>query len=278
MSENVQMTPYIRVDHVSHTYETRDGATLALDDCSFEVAEGEFVSILGASGCGKSTLITIIAGLIQQTSGEVFVAGKAVESPLSDSGIVFQHPALLDWRDALGNVLLQTDLRRVPRSVHFDHAVAMLHRVGLKGFEAKYPFELSGGMKQRVAICRALIHEPPLLLMDEPFGALDALTRDQIGLELQDVVTYGGRSIVFVTHSIQEAVFLSDRVLVMTPRPGRIACDIRIDLPRPRRLDLRFGAAFLKYVADITAQFEEMGVLGTDHGDEARGSPASSHG
>jgi NitT/TauT family transport system ATP-binding protein len=252
----------IRVDGVKHEYQSVEGPVEALEDLTFRAQEGEFLSILGPSGCGKSTLLAIIAGLIRPTSGSVMVNEEPVEGPIGVAGIVFQDATLLDWRNALDNVLLQTDLRRMPRSGHMARARLLLRRVGLDGFENKYPFELSGGMRQRVAICRALIHDPDLLLMDEPFGALDALTRDQLGLELQDVVTSSTRTVVLVTHSIQEAVFLSDRVLVMSPRPGKIHSEIKIDLPRPRTLEIRLEKTFLSHVAAITQTFKEMGVLG----------------
>jgi NitT/TauT family transport system ATP-binding protein len=174
---------------------------------------------------------------------------------------VFQSPTLLDWRDALGNVLLQAEARKLDRATARRRAMELLDSVGLGGFERRLPRELSGGMQQRVAICRALLHDPDVLLMDEPFGALDALTRDQMGLDLQRLWQQGDKTVLFVTHSIAEAVFLSDRVVVMTPRPGRIALDLTIDLPRPRRLQTRELPAFAAYVKQIHETFRERGVL-----------------
>ncbi len=251
----------VAIGGVSHFYRTSEGFTQALNDCSFEAHGGEFVSLLGPSGCGKSTLLTIIAGLVKPTVGTVMVNGADVRGPVHDVGIVFQDPALLEWRSSLSNVLLQVELRKGRRSDYVDRAKHLLDKVGLEGFHGKRPHELSGGMRQRVAICRALIHAPALMLMDEPFGALDALTRDEMSLELQDVFLGGDRLIVFVTHSIQEAVFLSDRVLVMSPRPGTIRMDLAIELPRPRRLEERTTTRFLEYVAEITEEFRSMGVF-----------------
>ena len=193
---------------------------------------GEFLSIVGPSGCGKSTLAMLIAGLMRPTSGVIAVDGRAVSRPQTELGIVFQNAVLLAWRSALDNVLLQVEMRGLAARQYRDRAMELLRSVGLDGFERRLPHELSGGMRQRVAICRALIHDPPLLLMDEPFGALDALTRDQMTLDIQGICARGGKTVLFITHSITEAVFLSDRVLVMTPRPGRIDTTIDVDLPR----------------------------------------------
>ncbi|MGH6673699.1 MAG: ABC transporter ATP-binding protein [Xanthobacteraceae bacterium] len=219
----------------------------ALDRIDLSVAPGEFVSLLGPSGCGKSTLLMIIAGLEPPSVGEVLVKGEPVTRPLTDLGIVFQQDLLFDWRTVLGNVLLQAEVRGLNRKAARARAQELLAQVGLAGFEARRPWELSGGMRQRVAICRALLHDAFLLLLDEPFGALDALTRDKMNLDLQTIWTTDRRTAILVTHSISEAVFLSDRVAVLSPRPGRIILDIAIDLPRPRTMDMRDSAPFVSY-------------------------------
>ncbi|MGE5534394.1 MAG: ABC transporter ATP-binding protein, partial [Acidobacteriota bacterium] len=211
----------------------------ALNDVSFNVNQGEFISLLGPSGCGKSTLMMILVGLYEASSGLVKINGKKIVEPFTDVGIVFQNAELLEWRTALQNILLQIEIRRLPLRDYIEPARKLLANVNLKGFEDRYPHELSGGMRQRVALCRALIHDPEILLMDEPFGALDALTRDQMNLDLQRIWLEKRKTAVFVTHSINEAVFLSDRVFVMTPRPGQVAEIFNIDLPRPRPPEIK---------------------------------------
>ena len=252
----------IEVEKLCRTFGARDGTpTVAVDNVDLQIGDSEFVSLLGPSGCGKSTLLSLIAGLIQPTSGEVRIDGRAVSAPYTNIGIVFQNDLLLDWRTVLGNVLVQFDMRGQDPRRHVERARALIASVGLGGFESKYPWELSGGMRQRVAICRALIHDPPLLLMDEPFGALDALTREQLQLDLQRIWQSTRKTVVFVTHSIGEAVFLSDRVVVMTPRPGRIREVMRIDLARPRGVEVRDSEAFSAAVRRINHLFQEMGVI-----------------
>jgi NitT/TauT family transport system ATP-binding protein len=233
----------------------------ALDQVSVTERRGEFLSILGPSGCGKSTLLMIAAGLISPSSGDVAVDSTAVTKPRTDIGIVFQSPVLLEWRTALGNVMLQAEAKKLERSTAERRARELLASVGLGGFEDKYPHELSGGMRQRVSLCRALIHNPPLLLMDEPFGALDALTRDQLVLDLQQIWNELRMTVLFITHSVPEAVFLSDRIVVMTPRPGRIDRIVDIDLPRPRTLAMRDTAEFAHYSHEILEMFLARGVL-----------------
>ena len=250
----------ITVDRVEKTFDRR-GAVTALAGVSIDIAPGEFFSILGPSGCGKSTLLRCIAGLDAPTRGEVKVGGRRVEAPPESMGIVFQRDALLEWRTVLDNLMLPIDFRRKRRTDARPRAMELLDQFGLKGFEQRYPAELSGGMRQRASICRALIDEPALLLMDEPFGALDALTRDQLNVDLQDMWRTDRKTVVFVTHSIAEAVFLSDRVAVFTPRPGRIAEIIDVDLPRPRRLSVRGDTRFTDCVARIREMFEGMGLL-----------------
>lgn len=236
----------IEIDRVSHVYPTKEGRrSPALEDVSFACAEGEFVSLIGPSGCGKSTLLRLIAGLTPPTSGEIELGGRAVTGPSDEIALVFQNPELLPWRTALSNCLLPVQLKHWPVDQYKPRAEELLKLVGLADFLHRYPGELSGGMQQRNAIARALITRPRYLLMDEPFGALDALTRDQMTVELQRIWGETGATVLFVTHSIQEAVFLSDRIVVMSRSPGRILDIIPIDFPRPRDLsivrDPRFG-------------------------------------
>jgi NitT/TauT family transport system ATP-binding protein len=251
----------LKIEGLSKVYATQDGPVRALDQVSISAQRGQFLSILGPSGCGKSTLLMIAAGLVPASSGSVSVDGERVVRPRTDIGIVFQSPVLLEWRTALENIMLQAEARKLDRAQARVRAQALLASVGLAGFENKYPHELSGGMRQRVSICRALVHEPNQLLMDEPFGALDALTRDQIALDLQKVWNERQMTVLFVTHSLAEAVFLSDRVVVMTPRPGRIDSIIDIDLPRPRTLAVRDTPQFASYSRQIHELFLASGVL-----------------
>jgi NitT/TauT family transport system ATP-binding protein len=252
---------YFRLEEVSHVYDSHDGSVRALDGVSLRAAQGEFLSVVGPSGCGKSTLLMIAAGLIRPSSGAVIADGRAVIRPRTDIGIVFQSPVLLEWRTALANVMLQAEAKKLQRGPAQARARDLLRGVGLGGFEDKYPHELSGGMCQRVSLCRALIHGPPQLLMDEPFGALDALTRDQLNLDLQQICAERRMSVLFITHSVSEAVFLSDRVMVMTPRPGRVDRIIDIDLPRPRTLAMREAPEFAAYSRQILDLFLARGVL-----------------
>jgi NitT/TauT family transport system ATP-binding protein len=253
--------PMVEISEVSKTYMTGDGPLRALDQLSLQIRDGEFVSIVGPSGCGKSTLMLIAAGLVPASSGLVRVGGAEVRAPYGEVGIVFQDATLYEWRRVLENVLLPVDIKKLPRSRFRPRALELLELVGLKGFERKYPFELSGGMRQRVALCRALVHDPALLLMDEPFGALDALSRDQLNLELQAIWQRHRKTVLFITHSIHEAVFLSDRVVVMSPRPGRIGAILSIDLPRPRSFDSVETPEFGRYAKEIRRIFESWGVL-----------------
>jgi NitT/TauT family transport system ATP-binding protein len=253
--------PYLEFRNLTKVYATGDGPVRALDQISVTQRQGEFVSILGPSGCGKSTLLMIAAGLLPASNGVVAVRGERVVAPRIDVGIVFQSPVLLEWRTALGNIMLQAEARRLERKAAERRARELLAAVGLAGFEGKYPDELSGGMRQRVSICRALIHDPPQLLMDEPFGALDALTRDQLVLDLQRLWNETRMTVMFITHSVAEAVFLSDRVIVMTPRPGQVDRIIDIALPRPRTLAMRESPEFNAYNRQILDLFLARGVL-----------------
>ena len=236
----------MRVDGVGKTYTTRDRKHIvALSPTELTVQPGEFLSIVGPSGCGKTTLLNLMAGLITPTSGRILTDGTGDGPPLI--GFVFQRPVLLPWRRLLENVLLPMEVLRLgPRELYLARARELLDMVGLSGFERAYPAELSGGMQQRAAIARSLVYDSPLLLMDEPFAALDAMTREELNLELLRIWKMTGRTIVFVTHNIPEAVLLGDRVVVMTPRPGKVREIVTVDLPRPRSLSLmgdpRFGA------------------------------------
>jgi NitT/TauT family transport system ATP-binding protein len=252
----------ISIRDVTKTYAVQSGGgVLALDTFSLEIADGEFVAIVGPSGCGKSTLLRLVAGLVPVSSGSISVFGKKIVGPLHEVGIVFQQPILLDWRTVLGNVLFQIDMRGLDVRKHEPRARDLLQQVGLADFADKRPYELSGGMKQRTAIARALVHEPPLLMMDEPFGALDALTREQMRLDLERLWMATRKTVLFITHSIDEAVLLADRVVVMSPRPGRIERIIDVGMPRPRGFDGRKHPRFHEINDMITEIFLARGVL-----------------
>jgi NitT/TauT family transport system ATP-binding protein len=251
----------IGVRRLAKSYSAQPSAVRALDAIDFEIGEGEFVAIVGPSGCGKTTLLKILAGLIPASAGVALLRGTPIVGPRRDIGVVFQAPVLFPWRTVLDNVLLPADVQRLDRQRLRGVAFEMLRLVGLEGFERRYPGELSGGMQQRVAIVRALIHDPAMLLMDEPFGALDAMTREQMNLELQRIWLERRKTVVFITHSIPEAVFLADRVFVMTPRPGRIAEAISIDLPRPRSLDVMSTPAFGAYALRVRRHFNATGTI-----------------
>ena len=235
----------IRLDGVEKTYRTRRGDLVqALDDITLHVGENEFVTLVGPSGCGKSTLLKLVSGLVPATGGTIRIRDEMVREPFPDVGFVFQQAVLLPWRTVLDNVLFSVEMLGLDPRAYRKAAGDLLELTGLGGFETKYPRELSGGMQQRVAICRALLPDPSLLLMDEPFGALDAMTREEMSLELLRVWEERRKTILFVTHSIPEAILLADRVVVMTPRPGRIARMLEIGLPRPRTMDMEFDPRF----------------------------------
>ncbi len=228
----------ISLNRVTRIFNSRDGDQVtALQDVSLEIGRNEFITLVGPSGCGKSTLLRIVAGLILPTAGRASIGGAEITEPRSETGIVFQAPTLLPWASVLDNVLFPLRMMHRIDSTSTDKAMALLKLVGLQGFESKSPRELSGGMQQRVAICRALVHDPDILLMDEPFGALDALTREEMTMELLRIWSERPKTVLFVTHSITEAVVLADRVVVMSPRPGRIAEILDISLPRPRSFE-----------------------------------------
>jgi len=244
--------PFIRLSGVSKTYRRGRQQHLAISDATFDVMPGELVSLVGPSGCGKSTLLKILAGLHPHDGGEVRI-GSATHAfdPARDVGMVFQAPLLLKWRRILENVLLPAEILGLPLEGARERAKALLALVGLTGYEDKYPYELSGGMQQRAAIARSLIHDPKLVLMDEPFGALDALTREKMNLELLRIWQEAGKTIVFVTHGISEAVFLGTRVVVMTAGPARMADNFEIGLPYPRTLDMKTHERFGEYTRRI---------------------------
>ena len=247
------MPPLITVEEVSRVFTGGARTVTALDKVSFEIQSGNFVSIVGPSGCGKSTLLKIICGLLPPSSGAVSVSGRRVEQPLENVGMVFQAPVLLKWRSVLGNILLPVEFAKLDIPSHMDRAQALINLVGLEGFEEMYPHELSGGMQQRASLCRALVTDPQLLLMDEPFGALDAMTRDELDMELLRIWEERKKTVLFVTHSIQEAVFLSDIVFVMSARPGRLLEKIAVDLPRPRTMEMMTYPKFGEYTLRIRA-------------------------
>jgi NitT/TauT family transport system ATP-binding protein len=254
----------IRLDGVSRTFSGRRGTVEALRRLDLEVRDGEFVAIVGRSGCGKSTLLRIVAGLLEPSAGRVVVGGVPVTKPRRDIAMLFQRPALLPWRSVLDNVLLPVEMFGWKRSAHRDRAMALLQMVGLDGFEKRQPHELSGGMQQRVSLCRSLITQPRVMLMDEPFSALDALTREELSVELQRIHMELHATTLFVTHSIDEAVLLADRVVVLSPRPGRIRRIVDVNIPRPRSLGRN---AHLEEVARCSAELHELLLSRVDAAD-----------
>ncbi|MDG4828479.1 ABC transporter ATP-binding protein [Solwaraspora sp. WMMD1047] len=245
----------IKIAGVSRTFRGRSGTVEALRDIDINIEEGEFLAVIGRSGCGKSTLLRLIAGLLAPTAGDVLVGGDRVVRPRRDVSMVFQRPALLPWRSVLDNVLLPVEIFRWKRSTHREHALRLLEMTGLADFAGRLPHELSGGMQQRVSLCRALIQRPKVMLMDEPFSALDALTREELAVELQRIHMELGTTVVFVTHSIQEAVLLADRVAVLSSRPGQLRRIVDVDIPRPRS----FGRnAHLERVSACSAELHQL--------------------
>jgi NitT/TauT family transport system ATP-binding protein len=246
---------------VSKSFGSDAGVVHALTGVDLPVTRGDFVSVVGPSGCGKTTLLNLAAGLDRPSGGKVSILDRIVSAPVTDVGIVFQEATLMDWRTVLENVLLQIQIRKLPLAQFKDKAIQLLEDFGLGQFLHAYPSQLSGGMKQRVSIVRALIHKPSLLLMDEPFSALDALTRDKLNVDMQRLCLAEGTTTLFITHSISDAVLLADRVVVMTPRPGRVAEVLDIDLPKPRPLSVRETPEFAAYTGRIRSIFEREGVL-----------------
>jgi len=253
--------PLISLRNVEKTYSSVRGNVLALRDITLDVASGEFVSILGPSGCGKSTLLKCVGGLTDITGGVIEIEGTRVIGAPENAGFVFQRDVLLDWRTVLDNVLLPVEFSRLDKAKWVPRAQELLATLGLEDCGRRYPWELSGGMRQRVAICRGLLLDPGLLLMDEPFGALDAITRDELNLELARLWERSNKTVLFVTHSISEAVFLSSRVVVMDKLPGRIAEIIDIGLSRPRALADRETSEFVAYMRQLRSIFESLGIL-----------------
>lgn len=251
----------IVVDNVGRTFAADRGAVAALEDISLSVRQGELVSLLGPSGCGKSTLLSLIAGLDTPTAGSLSVNGSQVTGPRPEVGVVFQKDLLFDWRNVIDNVLVPFAMRGTSAAPHRERAMELLNRVGLAGFEKRRPYELSGGMRQRVALCRGLIQDPEVLLLDEPFAALDSLTREQMQLDVQTLLTDGGKTSVMVTHDIEEAVFLSDRIVIMSARPGKIVKVVDVNLARPRDSATRDSAEFVAIERDVHDIFKSLGVL-----------------
>jgi len=244
-------TKAIALNGVQLDYHGADGHLLALDQVYLSAEPGEFIAVVGPSGCGKSTLLKLVAGLLLPTSGRVRVNGHNVRGASADVGVVFQSPLLMPWRSVLDNILLQIEVRGLPKQNFVAAALELIALVGLQDFVHRRPYELSGGMQQRVGLCRALIHDPQILLMDEPFGALDAMTRETMNAELQRIWMERRKTVLLITHSIAEAVYLADRVLVMGPRPGRIVGEVAIDLPRPRQLEMAESVAFSHCAAAV---------------------------
>jgi len=261
-SESVRSGVPIELRGVSKTFgDDSDEPFRALGDISMSIEAGEFVSVVGPSGCGKSTLMLMVAGLLSRSQGDIAVGGTPVMRPLTEVGIAFQDHLLLDFRTAIDNVMLQADIRRLPRKPIEARAKELFEQLRLTPAMKKYPRQLSGGMRQRVSLVRALVHDPPVIMMDEPFGALDALTRLQVRMDLEALWLRRRPTVLFITHSVEEAVGLSDRIFVMSPSPGEIVDEIRVGLPRPRPVVLGDAPQFGAYVDRIYRQFERMGVL-----------------
>ena len=255
------MADVIAVHGLSLSYGQGASRLEALRDISFRIRDGEFVVVVGPSGCGKSTLLKVLAGLLAPSGGSAELKGEPITGPRRDIGVVFQTPVLFPWRTVLGNAMLPADVQRLDRAAMTQRALELLGQVGLGGFERRYPRELSGGMQQRVGIVRALLNDPAILLMDEPFSALDAMTREALAVELQRMWLARRVTVLFITHSISEAVFLGDRVIVLTPRPGTIGDAFEVDLPRPRTLDVMNTERFGRHVARVRAALAGKGAV-----------------
>ena len=255
----VEAGDYIRIEGLSRTFGEGAGAVLALRDINLSIEKGSFVSVVGPSGCGKSTLLRIIAGLLDYSEGVVVLDGQPIVGTRRDVGVVFQSSILLPWRTIIENVMLPAEVLALDMKAARVRAMELLRMVRLEGFENKLPRQLSGGMQQRASIARALLHDPKILLMDEPFGALDAMTREKMNLELQRIWAESGKTVILITHSIPEAIFLGDVVFVMTPRPGSLARVIRVDLARPRTMHAMGTPAFSAVADEIRELFEHEG-------------------
>ena len=256
VSATAQRLTTMSVRHVSKHYKTGTGTVHALENLSLEIPQGEFLCILGPSGCGKSTLLWGMSGLHDVTSGEVLLNGTPVTGPRSEIGMIFQDANLLPWRNLWQNIQFPFEIKKIDSRPYEGRIQGLLQEVGLAGFEKKMPRELSGGMQQRASIVRCLSYDPDVILMDEPFGALDAFTRDEMNLLIQKIWMETGKTIIFVTHNVSEAIFLADRVVVLTPRPGRLAHIFPIDLPRPRTIDMTFEPDFIHVVKEIKNTIE----------------------
>ena len=250
----------VSVENLTHTFATKRGQLLALDDISLHIKQGEFVSIVGPSGCGKSTLMRVVAGLLQPSGGRVAIGSEPVTRPHPGVGVVFQRAALLPWRDVIGNITMQLEMRDLDLQLFQERVQELIRLTGLVNFERALPHELSGGMQQRVSLCRALIHDPDILLMDEPFGALDAMTREAMNLELQRIWMQKKKTVMFITHSIAESVLLSDRVVVMSARPGRVLKEVRVDLPRPRNFQMLGLQEFIAATDELRRSLDAVGL------------------
>lgn len=257
------MRGFVTLEGVRHTYGGA-GTQLAVDNLTLAIEKGEFAAVVGPSGCGKSTLMKLATGLQFPQNGVVTVAGDIVEKPVKIAGMAFQAPTLLPWRTTLDNVLLPLEIvephrKRIrrDRAAYRERAEALLAQVGLDGAGDKFPWELSGGMQMRASLCRALVHEPQLLMLDEPFGALDAFTREELWCVIRDIHAASGVTIILVTHDLREAVFLADRIFVMSARPGHILVEKQIDFPRPRDLELTYAAPFQDMVHELRGHIVE---------------------
>ncbi len=248
--------PILAVQNLSAVFPNDNGGLVALEDLSFSVCTEEFVCVLGPSGCGKTTLLRLLAGLLKPTRGEVYSHGQPLRGPRRDMGIVFQKANLMPWRSVLENICLPLEISHMPAAQARRRAQEMIELVGLESFTHSLPGDLSGGMAQRVAIARALVHDPDVLLMDEPFGALDALTRERMGAELLHLWDLRRKTVVMVTHSISEALLLADRVLVLSARPGKLRLDLSVELPRPRSQETRYTPAFQSLARYLRASIE----------------------
>lgn len=268
--------PIVELKELSKIYGegSQSETVTALESINLVIREGEFVSFIGPSGCGKTTLLRIVSGLLQPTSGEVLVRGTPVTEPIANVGFVFQSPVLMDWKTVRGNVMFSFDALDhnnkldKPREHYEQRADELLEMVGIEGFEDAYPKELSGGMQQRVAICRALLPDPDILLMDEPFGSLDEFTREKLNNDLLDIWGETEKTIIFVSHNIQETVYLSDRVVALSPRPGRVETDLEIDIDRPRNPSVRDSEAYHKSVAELRGVIGVSETGGIQNGNE----------
>jgi NitT/TauT family transport system ATP-binding protein len=246
----------LTVRNLSAVFSDQNGGLRALEDISFAVCPEEFICVLGPSGSGKTTLLRTLAGLLPPTTGEIFFNGEQLSGPRPGVGFVFQKPSLMPWRTVQQNITLPLEIQNIPLSVCQERARKLIDLVGLQGFEQALPRDLSGGMAQRVAIARALVHDPAVLLMDEPFGSLDALTRERMGVELLRIWQARRKTVVMVTHSISEALLLADRVLVLSQRPGRLRLDLAIDLPRPRTEEMRYIPEFWELARNLRQAIE----------------------